>query len=447
MPNIVISLNENQLKITTTTKKGEFKTASFLLPKEVAKDSTILDSNLFAQATADLITQMFGKQPKNLQLTFLAAPQDVFFKFITVNKRDGDIGTQVLADAKETLPGVDFDSLYFSYEKMAPFVFQFIALKKTLVEKFIEVSNILGADLHAILPWPVCLPKFLNTTEPCIFISHEANKQVVLLSELNSIYFSEVYKTEVSITELEKLVHQLSIYKKSTPVNKIYTLDAEEFSIDPTYSLVNIKFPNLNPAEYRCFETHALVTEVLRTNPEILTSESNVLNMLPLPVVEKKSTALVYVGSAVMLLLVMGGVFSFVMYKSKNSPTNLSTDGANTPVVLSDTSTKETTPTSPEPIKKVLNKNDIKIRVENGSGIPGVAAKTQTVLQDLTYVVPEIGNSDGDNRKNTLIKIKKSKVDYKDLLIADLKTTYDLVVEDGLDESLTYDVLITVGAK
>ncbi len=95
----------------------------------------------------------------------------------------------------------------------------------------------------------------------------------------------------------------------------------------------------------------------------------------------------------------------------------------------------------------MLNKNDIKIRVENGSGIPGVAAKTQTVLQDLTYVVPEIGNSDGDNRKNTLIKIKKSKVDYKDLLIADLKTNYDLVVEDGLDESLTYDVLITVGAK
>ncbi|MEN9389336.1 MAG: hypothetical protein RLY61_420, partial [Candidatus Parcubacteria bacterium] len=71
----------------------------------------------------------------------------------------------------------------------------------------------------------------------------------------------------------------------------------------------------------------------------------------------------------------------------------------------------------------------------------------QTKLADLEYTVTGIGNYEGENRNNTLIRIKKSKADYKELLTADLKDTYDLSFEETLPETEEHDALIILGAK
>jgi len=163
------------------------------------------------------------------------------------------------------------------------------------------------------------------------------------------------------------------------------------------------------------------------------------LNLLPLPAVEKKNSSLVYVGASVLMLVLMVG--GFFLLKNRNpGPTNNS-------AVLSDT--KESTVTSSPVVEvtPVLNKADIKIRIENAAGIPGLAAKAQIFMQGKGWVVPEIDTAAESGRTTSLIRIKDSKKAYSDLLTADMKDSYQVTTETTLDETLGYDVLILLGAK
>ena len=178
MSNLLVSLNENTLKVSCFNSLG-FKTKSVEVSKDVANDAAILDTPAFAQAVLESAKELLPPKDKDTVLNFLVEPEDIILKFILVNKKDGDVTEQILAEIKLKLDGVALDGLYFSYVKIAPFVYQFVGVRKEVLEKHLEVSNLTGIPVQSVMPWVSLLPKFANSGVSSIFVVKNYEKQEI----------------------------------------------------------------------------------------------------------------------------------------------------------------------------------------------------------------------------------------------------------------------------
>jgi hypothetical protein len=171
--------------------------------------------------------------------------------------------------------------------------------------------------------------------------------------------------------------------------------------------------------------------------------------MFPVPTVERKNVSLVKVGAGIAAALLIVVVFAVVSRGGKSENTDNESAMGQQQEVLSENSTNEATQSEVKPVesKPELKKSDLKVKIENGAGVPGVAAKAQTYLAGLGYNVVEIGNSTEPNRTSTLVRFKKAKADYIPVLSEDLKKNYEISTEDSLKDTQPYDVLVVIGAK
>ncbi|MBI4080139.1 MAG: LytR C-terminal domain-containing protein, partial [Candidatus Levybacteria bacterium] len=82
---------------------------------------------------------------------------------------------------------------------------------------------------------------------------------------------------------------------------------------------------------------------------------------------------------------------------------------------------------APSPTEKVLDLSLYSIRVLNGSGVSGQAAKVQQVLEDDKFTVASIGNAEKSDYTETVIQVKKTvSKEYIQKLKDLLKDYYDL---------------------
>lgn len=112
---------------------------------------------------------------------------------------------------------------------------------------------------------------------------------------------------------------------------------------------------------------------------------------------------------------------------------------------------KEEKPTA-KPTKVVkLNKDEIKIQVQNGTGTPGQAKAVLDLLVDADYVEGNITTGNADNSDYSKVTIsykeefKQAVDDIKDILTEDFEDfDIDSIFLDSDDE---YDVVIITGGK
>lgn len=448
MQDLIVSLSENTLKVSTVENK-EFKGVSAEITKGVVNDHQIIDPEEFSKVLSELISSVTTKKSRSLSLNILAEPSDVFFKFIPVKKTGGDVEDQIIDHIKDKEKDLPLEEMYFSYQKIAPFVYQFVGIRKEVIDKYIEVSNSIEIGLKGMVPWVLLLPRFTNKNEPSIYLTKSNGKQTVALSEFNGIFFSGVYEEDKSADELKKLVQELSIYKRSNPITKVYIYDYENFSLNPEYEVLNLEIPNSDLEESKGFELHLLYNHMIKVDQDVLTTQVNLLNLLPVPVIkEETNKALVYAGAGA-FLLVVGGLIGGAMLLNRGETTVLENKADKTEVLSEnngeETQQEQNTEQEQQEEQVELKREDIAIRVENGAGIPGIAGRTQTFLQNLGYSVPEIDNADEIGRADTLVRVKGSKSGYLDLLGGDMGEDFTVVTEQDLSEDLDYDVLIIVG--
>lgn len=463
MQGVVVSLNENLLKVTVSDQDG-FRAGNRQLDAALAANSQILNVDLFCDQLDNLLQEVGGSKVNKLPLNFLIEPNDIYLYFVTIPKNEQDVEEQVISQASARLQGVNLEDIYFSYQKIAPFVYQFVGIKREIVDRILEISTRLGMNLHAVVPWLSLLPKSLSDNNPAIFISKSNGKQVVALSELNGIYFSGVYDKDKTTEELQKLVQELSVYKRSAPIKRVFTINYDDFALDESYQVMGLPIPTNDLVQEADYKLHILFRTVLSQHTELLETQLNMLNILPLPMEQKKKSPMVYVGiTGVVLMLVAVGVAAYLFLGNSTSSGEVAGDsnGDSGSAVIEDA--PESTPSgataenvlsgsepsseavSQEPETSNLDKADLAIRIENGAGIAGVAGQTQTTLENLGYTVESIGNSENQERDNTLIQFKSSKIAFRDILVNDLKDEFEIVFEEGLDEASAYDVLIIVG--
>jgi hypothetical protein len=447
MSRLIVSLNENILKLSVASDDS-FKSTTVELDDRVAVDSAISDPTALSEIIYNLTAELTsGNKNKKHELYFLVEPDDILLRFVTVNKRDGDPDQQIIKEISSKLDGYTLDDLYFSYQKIAPFVYQFVGIKKDKIDMYIEVSNQLSYDLSGIVPWVSLLPKYTKKNEPSIFISKTDTSQVIALSELGGIYFSQVFQKEKSNEEIEQLVSELSVYKRPSPITNVYTLLGDSFSLNPQYDVIPLIPADEIGEELKGYEIHALFNRMVLEEPSILETQVNLLNLLPVPVAAPKNNALLYVGAvAVVVMLLGGGVFMFAKNRGGSNVPGDQNSGVLSGTNEQPQTTVTVTPT-PVPTVAQIEKADLKIRVENAAGISGLAARTQRFLENKGYTVAEIDTADESGRTDTLIKIKDSKKDFLTTITADMQSDYEVVTESNLPEDSEFDIIIMAGAE
>ncbi len=449
MNDLIVSLDGNGIK-ASVLKNGDLRTSEKETDPQIYNQGLILQSEAFAGVLSGIADNLCeGKRSKH-KLTFGVGFEQLVFKFVTVSKGSEDLNSKIIEEIKTKLDGILLEDLYFSYIKVAPFVYQFIGIKKAAMDGYLEVATLLGMELRAVLPWALMLPKYVGSNNSSIFVCQVGTKPVVVLSELGGIFFAGSYDAEKSPEEINKLIQKLSVYKRVKPIDKVYTFNYPDFQESSGFAVRKIDLPNSRTTDLTGYEVNLLTQYMLDLSPDVVNSQANLVNILPLPAVNKKVLAITPVGASVGAVLLALIVFSggLGLLKIKNAK-NINLSVGDTPQVLSENVVaNETTTTIVENHPVVdLKKSDLSIRIENGSGINGIAAQTKTTLEKFGYKVDSIDTADLQ-RETTLLKIKKDKTQHKDMLSKDLAEKYpNIIVEDDLDMSLAYDVLLVVGGN
>lgn len=91
-------------------------------------------------------------------------------------------------------------------------------------------------------------------------------------------------------------------------------------------------------------------------------------------------------------------------------------------------------------------REELKVKVLNGSGVAGAADGAKEFLEGLGYQDIKTGNANSYDFEKTEIAIKKAKSNYLDLLTSDLGSKYIVGSESAtLEEDSEYDAVVTVG--
>lgn len=177
------------------------------------------------------------------------------------------------------------------------------------------------------------------------------------------------------------------------------------------------------------------------------------------PPKRKINKKFIYVALAVVLALLI--FFAFKILGSTNESVNDKPE-TTTPTVFptetsipspsdSPTPSLTNTPTPKPTINPVdkqtgLDRSELSVTVQNGSGEAGTASKGSDTLKNLGYNVVGTGNADNFEYQNVSIQVKSGKSDYLNLLKKDLGFTYTVgSTSANLSNGFSSDALVIIG--
>lgn len=109
--------------------------------------------------------------------------------------------------------------------------------------------------------------------------------------------------------------------------------------------------------------------------------------------------------------------------------------------------TNPTLTNTPTPSPRTVAKDELTIRIENGTGIPGQAAKVKNLLLDKEFTNIQIGNADSsDHRKTTVVFSERvSSKDQQELKDVLLRTFTAVITQTATKQNV--DILIITGEE
>ncbi|MBP9719013.1 MAG: LytR C-terminal domain-containing protein [Candidatus Levybacteria bacterium] len=158
----------------------------------------------------------------------------------------------------------------------------------------------------------------------------------------------------------------------------------------------------------------------------------------------------------VLILVGIGGI-QFFANSSNSTPSVTPTPMPTTVAFPTDTPTPTASPTagltpSPTPkqssidTKTKLDRKNLRVMVENGSGVVGAANKTASLLKTVGYVVTGTQNADAFTYEDVTISVKADKAAYLPILKQDLESEYTVgSTNTTLGASSSADAVVIVG--
>ena len=175
-------------------------------------------------------------------------------------------------------------------------------------------------------------------------------------------------------------------------------------------------------------------------------TEQNVLGISPQFIEHKKNSfggffkSKLFIGISAFVFLFIG--ISVVLFFNKGGlgMTSIFFGPTVTPTP-SQIPTQTPTPT----LDPSLKRSDLKVRVENGTGISGYAGEIADSLEKSGYENVVKANADKDDYQKSVIKIKEGKKNYLLLFFQDLPDKIDTTLSEDLDADSSFDVVIILG--
>jgi len=141
------------------------------------------------------------------------------------------------------------------------------------------------------------------------------------------------------------------------------------------------------------------------------------------------------------------------------TPTSTPPAGGSPTETPTDTPTPEKSPTpeatkiptpkpTTNPVDKTtgLDRSQLTVEIQNGSGTAGVAGKASDFLKNLGYQVAKTGNADNFDYKGVTISIKSDFAKYLPLLKSDVSANYTIqTATSDLSASSSADALVIIG--
>lgn len=174
----------------------------------------------------------------------------------------------------------------------------------------------------------------------------------------------------------------------------------------------------------------------------------------------KRSKRFIYLVIFIIVIFGLGfGINKFSASKESSTPKPSITPTPTEFQIPTDLPTPSSSPTpeeSPSPTPKPtvnpvdkatgLDRSELLVSVQNGSGEVGVANKGSETLKSFGYNVVSIGNADNFEYENVVIQVKAGKSDYLALLKKDLAVNYTIgTTSEDLSASSSADALVIIG--
>ncbi len=439
---VLIEINRNNLRLLTSDQKS----VEISIDQAIVNDTKIVSKDEFFQILKSAFKSLNSKVTKAV---FIVSEKEIYDRFFVVRNDQGDVFENLRTQALE-FAGTPLEELYCTYQKMSPFVYQFIGIPKDVVNTYLELSEGLGLKLDAVLPMSFVFAQFVGSLSPFFFVHKGVDESALVASEYGGVYFSGTYNSTADINEkTASLIKELSAFNREKPVTDIYYV-GDALEIPAPFVAHKVELPTLGDT-FQQFERLVMAGSILSDRYEDITGAYyNFKNVLHLELGTPNQTSIVkYTVPALAVLSVLVlGFFGFNYLNKASVDTNQKSEviGASDNKQEPKTDVKEEVK-EPTPTPVLLDKSLLKIRVENGVGVAGMATKTKTVVEGYGYKVSEVGDADKTGYEKSQLKVKSSKKDYLDILKKDLSEKFELEVTDSLDETKGYDVLLVVGKK
>lgn len=114
----------------------------------------------------------------------------------------------------------------------------------------------------------------------------------------------------------------------------------------------------------------------------------------------------------------------------------------------SPTATPTGAKTTPAPtLSGGLDRSDLSIEIQNGSGVAGAATKMSDKLKALGYDISSTGNADNFDYEETIIQVTSAKKAYLDILEKDLSDDYTIESATADLTGPDADAIIIIGKE
>ena len=154
-----------------------------------------------------------------------------------------------------------------------------------------------------------------------------------------------------------------------------------------------------------------------------------------------KKGFLLFLGGLLLGGMVTGGIFSFIINPKKAA------DGPKVKEVVSiPTPEIEVTPEVTQAVPEA-DYSKYSVKVLNGSGVTGAAAKVEGLIKELSFKSVQTGNAAISNQKETTVQLKAGIPAAVFEKVGQLLVKYTVVEGDALEDSAGVDIQITVGIQ
>ncbi len=482
---IYLFLSKNTIKLVSLSKTllGQYNLSTFEKTHtvELLKDGAVENVDVLASAVKEAITGATPVEIKDHDV-YLILPQEsfAFARYsVPADIQENAIVPFIKDKARSTLP-FELDSSLYDYivlRMQNESAVQFFAMQKEAFAKFQEVFTLLGLSIKAVVPETVGYFKLFEKTlkkdkkEQIIFASFDDGAPFAFLYD--SLGLLDATRNELGEEVEENLKKQADELKaKAQKVDRLILSGEKSKSVRQDLFTKKVGVWT-NPLEKIVTNFYQDYLKLLVT-PEksdlpflkydaplggfILATENSQFSILGDGNFKSVKTSSgnsggkrlslpsMSIQKRDMVMFIASFILSFVLiYFGPKAYEMIQHTQESKPIVLAPTNAPKE---SPEPSKAptpAFKKEDVKIKILNGSGTVGKASDVKDILKKAGYVDMLTGNADNFEYAKTEVQIKKSKAAIFEVLKKDLSENVKLTKSTVLDDKEASDVIIIVG--